>query len=74
MKPPYIENHPKMSYRTKNKLLYPINVARNLARNASQTHFVLASDVELYPSLNLANDFIKMISEDLSLLTDAKNR
>lgn len=42
-------------------LQYPVNVGRNIARDAATTHFVLASDIELYPSLGLANGFFKMI-------------
>ncbi|CAG0912605.1 unnamed protein product [Notodromas monacha] len=42
-------------------LLYPINVIRNVARQAAVTQYVLASDVELYPSANFAKDFAAMI-------------
>ena len=31
-------------------LTYPVNVARNVAREAANTHFIFPSDVELYPS------------------------
>lgn len=44
-----------------NSLLYPVNVGRNIARDAATTHFVLASDIELYPSLGLVNSFFEMI-------------
>lgn len=37
--------------------LYPINVLRNTARLAAKTHYVLASDIELYPSINLVPMF-----------------
>lgn len=52
----------KMTWRVANKLPYPINVGRNIARQASTTWFVLPSDVELYPSLSLAPQFISFIS------------
>ncbi|XP_076344409.1 beta-1,4-glucuronyltransferase 1-like isoform X2 [Tachypleus tridentatus] len=47
---------------TKN-LPYPINVARNVARLAAKTKYVLASDVELYPSENIIPRFINLIDE-----------
>ncbi|KAK7054579.1 hypothetical protein SK128_015503 [Halocaridina rubra] len=57
--PPIWENVP--TYRKRYKLIYPINVARNVARQASQTYFVLPSDVELYPALNVIPEFFKML-------------
>jgi hypothetical protein len=42
-------------------LFYPINVIRNVAREAATTPYVLASDVELYPSANFAREFGQMI-------------
>lgn len=51
-------------YSTKNKLFYPVNVGRNVARDAALTHFILASDIELYPSINLVGDFLKMIERN----------
>ncbi|XP_042887443.1 beta-1,4-glucuronyltransferase 1-like [Penaeus japonicus] len=51
------------TYRQKKKLLYPVNVARNTARQAVQTYFVLPSDVELYPSVNFIPEFFKMLKK-----------
>lgn len=51
----------EVSFKLLNHLTYPINVARNLARDAASTHFVLSSDVELYPSENFVGEFFKMI-------------
>ncbi|GIX80966.1 uncharacterized protein CEXT_643011 [Caerostris extrusa] len=39
--------------RSSKKLPYPINVARNVARQLAGTRYVLASDIELYPSLHI---------------------
>lgn len=52
-----------VKYADKNDLYYPINVCRNVAKDAALTHFILASDVELYPSLNLVKSFLKMIKK-----------
>ncbi|XP_034944150.1 beta-1,4-glucuronyltransferase 1-like [Chelonus insularis] len=55
----YINN--KM-YKNKEKLLYPVNVGRNIARESAITHYVLASDIELYPNPpNLPIKFLEMI-------------
>lgn len=48
-------------YKSEKKLFYPVNVGRNVARESAVTHFVLASDIELYPSPNLVNKFLEMI-------------
>jgi len=37
------------SYKKQNGLDYPVNLARNVARQTVSTHFVFPSDVELYP-------------------------
>lgn len=54
-------------YKATNNLTYPVNVGRNLARDASLTYYVLASDVELYPSLNVVPNFLKMIVRNKQL-------
>ena len=41
---------PFKSYRSTNNLTYPVNVARNIARQTATSHFVFPSDIELYPS------------------------
>lgn len=52
----------KDTFRIQNGLLYPINIARNIARSAANlTYFVLASDIELYPSINLIPSFMEML-------------
>ncbi|XP_045131767.1 beta-1,4-glucuronyltransferase 1-like isoform X1 [Portunus trituberculatus] len=50
------------TFRTEEVLPYPVNVARNVARTAASTWYVLPSDVELYPSEGLAQQFLAMIS------------
>ncbi|XP_055548670.1 beta-1,4-glucuronyltransferase 1-like isoform X2 [Wyeomyia smithii] len=42
--------------------IYPVNVGRNIARDAAQTHFVLASDIELYPNPGFIDMFFRMIA------------
>ncbi|XP_023290426.1 beta-1,4-glucuronyltransferase 1 isoform X2 [Orussus abietinus] len=51
---------PKM-YKSEKKLLYPVNVGRNIARESAPTRYVLASDIELYPSPDLPPKFLEMI-------------
>ena len=39
-----------------------MNVGRNVARETAPTYYVLASDIELYPSPNLPSVFLEMIA------------
>lgn len=48
-------------YKTQNNLSYPINVARNIAREAALTHYVFVCDIELYPSPDVPRKFLEMI-------------
>ncbi|XP_053692553.1 beta-1,4-glucuronyltransferase 1-like [Sabethes cyaneus] len=43
--------------------IYPVNVGRNIAREAATTHFVLASDIELYPNPDFIEMFLQMIAQ-----------
>lgn len=54
-------NSTNKSYIAKHRLAYPINVARNVARLGAKTHYVFASDIELYPSLNIIPKFLRMV-------------
>ncbi|XP_064097760.1 beta-1,4-glucuronyltransferase 1-like isoform X2 [Macrobrachium nipponense] len=58
MPPPYLAAH---TYKRAHNLTYPVNIARNIARRAAATYFVLASDVELYPSLDFIRLFMAMM-------------
>lgn len=49
------------TYIKRHKLIYPVNVGRNIAKSFAKTKYVLVSDIELYPSPNLSQNFIKMI-------------
>ncbi|KXJ83970.1 hypothetical protein RP20_CCG025124 [Aedes albopictus] len=42
---------------------YPVNVGRNIARDAARTHFVLPSDIELYPNPGFIEMFLKMMAQ-----------
>lgn len=48
-------------YKTKAKILYPVNIGRNVARESAVTHYILPSDIELYPSPGLIQNFLDMI-------------
>ena len=63
--PPWIN---RISYRSENDLIYPVNVLRNTAKYASPTHFHLMSDIELYPSSNVIPKFLTLIANNKSLL------
>ncbi|EDV58763.1 beta-1,4-glucuronyltransferase 1 [Drosophila erecta] len=52
-------------YRTRNTLNYPVNIGRNIARRASLTHYVLASDIELYPTPGLVRDFLNFLGRQV---------
>ena len=54
------------SFRENHQLPYPINVARNVARLQSKSKYLLASDIELYPSLNIVSMFKVLIQKEES--------
>lgn len=62
--PPYANVSASQLYKTQKKLLYPVNVGRNIARDAAMTHFILASDIELYPNPGLTHKFLEMIARN----------
>ncbi|XP_050294257.1 beta-1,4-glucuronyltransferase 1-like isoform X2 [Anthonomus grandis grandis] len=57
-------------YKSKNNLLYPINVARNVAKLAAKTYLVFPSDIELYPSKGFIPLFLKFVRNNLELFTE----
>ena len=46
---------------TSSSLDYPVNVGRNIAREAANSHFIFPSDIELYPNPGLIPAFLDMI-------------
>lgn len=64
MPPPFANITANTLYKTQKKLLYPVNVGRNIARDAAMTHFILASDIELYPNPGLTKKFLEMIARN----------
>ncbi|XP_018021939.2 beta-1,4-glucuronyltransferase 1 [Hyalella azteca] len=61
------------SYRRQKGLVYPINVARNVARRMATTYFVFPSDIELYPSVNFIPEFLEMLKKpDVSNTTQPR--
>ncbi|KAF6211349.1 hypothetical protein GE061_011861 [Apolygus lucorum] len=56
--PPWVN---ASTYKSQKKLLYPVNVGRNVAREMASTFYILASDIELYPSPGVIGDFLEMI-------------
>lgn len=49
------------AYKGQKKLLYPVNVGRNVARESATTHYVLPSDIELYPSPGVIDGFMDLV-------------
>lgn len=58
------------NFRNEQKLPYPINVARNVARLNSPTKHLLASDIELYPSLHVSALFQDLLRREANGLVD----
>jgi len=58
---PWVNVSSAALYKTKAKILYPVNVGRNVARDSAVTHYILPSDIELYPSPGLIQNFLDMI-------------
>ncbi|XP_060526457.1 beta-1,4-glucuronyltransferase 1-like [Cylas formicarius] len=57
--PPWLTKNDEDMFKVQNSLLYPINVARNVAKLAATTYFIFPSDIELYPT----RDFIPLFLE-----------
>ncbi|XP_043661897.1 beta-1,4-glucuronyltransferase 1 isoform X2 [Drosophila teissieri] len=66
--PPYTRIPPTESYKSRANLTYPINVGRNIARQAANTHFIFACDIELYPSVGFVDQFLDMVARNHSVL------
>ncbi|XP_016963084.1 beta-1,4-glucuronyltransferase 1 [Drosophila biarmipes] len=66
--PPYTLVPRNESYKVMANLTYPINVGRNIARQAVNTHFIFACDIELYPSLGFVDQFLDMVANNHSVL------
>jgi len=58
---PWVNVSSAALYKTKAKILYPVNIGRNVARDSAVTHYVLPSDIELYPSPGLIQNFLDMV-------------
>uniref|UniRef100_A0A7G3AU71 Putative glycosyltransferase n=1 Tax=Lutzomyia longipalpis TaxID=7200 RepID=A0A7G3AU71_LUTLO len=72
--PPYASVKEENMFKNLKYLTYPINVGRNVARDAAITHFVFPSDIELYPSLNCVPMFLEMIARNEGPLLNKKPR
>lgn len=59
--PPWVNVTLSKMYKNEKKLLYPVNVGRNIARESAPTFYIFASDIELYPNPNLPTTFLEMI-------------
>jgi beta-1,4-glucuronyltransferase 1 len=61
--PPYLID-PETTYKSRMNILFPINLARNIARELVLTHFHLVTDIELYPSPFMPERFLNMIARN----------
>lgn len=59
-----MDPNPNNMYKVQQKLFYPVNVGRNIARDAAMTHFLLACDIELYPNPGIPRKFLDMIARN----------
>lgn len=50
------------------KSAFSINIARNIARKAANTHFILASDINLIPSVGFVDQFLDMVYLNKNIL------
>ncbi|XP_066251108.1 beta-1,4-glucuronyltransferase 1-like isoform X2 [Euwallacea similis] len=57
-------------FKTEKKLLYPINVVRNVAKLASTTYFIFPSDIELYPSRKFIPKFLQFVKDNIDLFNN----
>uniref|UniRef100_A0A1I8MGF0 Glycosyl transferase n=1 Tax=Musca domestica TaxID=7370 RepID=A0A1I8MGF0_MUSDO len=69
---PYENVDGAQMYKTKKNLTYPINVGRNIARKAANTHFIFACDIELYPSRGLIEQFLDMAYDNVTLVAPSR--
>ncbi|XP_022911263.2 beta-1,4-glucuronyltransferase 1-like [Onthophagus taurus] len=51
----------KQKFKNVQNKKYPINLAENVAKYASQTHFIFSSRIDLIPPKNLVNSFFNML-------------
>ncbi|XP_001356075.2 beta-1,4-glucuronyltransferase 1-like [Drosophila pseudoobscura] len=66
--PPWTLIPREAMYKMSANLTYPINVGRNIARQAATTYFIFACDIELYPSLGFVEQFLDMVAANHSIL------
>lgn len=59
--PPWVNVTTGQLYKTQHKLLYPVNIGRNIARESAVTHYLMASDIELYPSPGVIGHFLELV-------------
>ena len=56
------------------QLDYPVNVGRNIAREAANSYYIFPSDIELYPNPGLIPAFLDMIRRNEKYLKRKKPR
>lgn len=64
---PFTNTNNLPTYRFENEIPYPINVARNVAREMAQTHFILTADIDFYPTKYFIQHFLTMVEKRTDL-------
>jgi hypothetical protein len=67
---PTIEPSFNGTFKSTNNLDYPINTARNFARESALTRLIFVSDIELHPSSGFVENFMAMIAKNPELLKE----
>lgn len=69
---PYLTNATTKNVKENYHPWYPISEGYNIARKAANTYFVLSSDIEFYPSMDLVPKFLNMLRQYPQLILNRK--
>ena len=58
------------TYRKLHYIPYPINTVRNVGRVSATSHYIFPSDLELYPSPGLIQEFLRLVTEGIYSITE----
>ena len=61
---PFERMRQDLTFWSKIKLSYPVNLLRNVARYNAQTYYIMALDLQLVPTPNFVKNFLKFVRMD----------